>query len=850
MCEFGPGTITTYAGGALVQAGIVNPYQFADLPNLRWAQSADTMNVVVTTQPPYQLKRLTTTSFSFTSPQLINGPFQDINIDGTTYVYVSNTQGNITITASNPIFQASHVGALFTIQEQFLNSIQPWEANRYLATGSQNPVGVYCRSDGKIYKCVAAPNVQGIGTGTFQPVHTSGTQEDGTGQTIVNLFNAAGVSWQFVSTNAGVALITKYISPTQVSATVQSYQGIYSNFPPTVVGGPQPTHGPFNFTGDGTTTTFVPLTGITTADPNQFYVTINGVFSDPTTYIITLASDIITFFTPPPAGAAIAVSQVVGTLQNQYLGVPGPMTGLCLSTYWAFGSFSSIQGFPATVVYFNDRLVYGGTTLQPQTAFTSQTATYIDFGVSNPQIDTDGITFTMDARRENPIVDLIPLNDLLIGTASTIWRITHSASVGAITPTDISLLPQNFYGEQAVPSVQTGDTVIYVQWGGRKIRDLAYQFQYDKFIGTELSVFARQMFPYGTTAVRMAFAPEPYGLLFVVRSDGVLCVCAYLPEQQVTAWSRYTTNGIFEDVTVVPENGTYATYVIVRRVINGATVRYIERFAPREVATLQDYFFVDSGLTYDGRNQTAATMTLTGGMTWIAGDSGTLTSSPAPGWTGFSATDVANNNAIWLNDSSGNRLCRLQITTFISLAVVGVTFLDPVPASVRGTAVLNWTYAKTSFTGLNNLAGQTIAIQADGTVLSQVVVSATGTFQIEVAGGVVHAGLPYISQMQSMNFNEQGQPTIRNIMKTAIRASVVVDQSALFYAGPTFINLVQAEWREFENYGQPTNLYSGVVGLQLPTVPSDDLSLCIQMSDPAPLTILSWITDIDLGVAQ
>src|SRR5208283_2928640 len=246
-------------------------------------------------------------------------------------------------------------------------------------------------------------------------------------------------------------------------------------------------------------------------------------------------------FTPPPNGAAISIAQVVGVLRQPTLPtmLPLPLAGLCLSTYWAFGSFSAIQGYPAVVVYFNDRLVYAGTTKQPQTAFTSQTSVYIDFGVSSPQVDSDGITFTMNARRENLIVDLIPLNDLLVGTASTIWRITHSASVGAITPTDISLLPQNFYGEQAVPSVQTGDTVIYVQWGGRKIRDLAYQFQYDKFIGTELTVFARQMFPYGTTATRMAFAPEPYGLLFVVRSDGVMCVCAYLPEQQVVAWTRY-----------------------------------------------------------------------------------------------------------------------------------------------------------------------------------------------------------------------------------------------------------------------------------------------------------------------
>ena len=120
LAEFSAGSITTYANGALVQAGIVNPYQFTDLPNLRYAQSADTMDVAVATTPPFQLKRLTATSFTFTAENLLNGPFQDINVDGTTYVYASGTQGTVTITSSGPIFNPNHVGALFTIQEQFL----------------------------------------------------------------------------------------------------------------------------------------------------------------------------------------------------------------------------------------------------------------------------------------------------------------------------------------------------------------------------------------------------------------------------------------------------------------------------------------------------------------------------------------------------------------------------------------------------------------------------------------------------------------------------------------------------------------------------------------------------------
>lgn len=844
VCEFAAGSITTYANGVLIQAGIVNPYAVADLPNLRWAQSADVMNLTVSTQPPATLTRTTTTTFSFTTPQYINGPFQDLNIDGTTTVYASGTQGSVTITASSGIFMPGHVGALFTIQEQFLESIQPWEANKLLTNGSGQPLGRYCRSDGKIYLCVDIASVTGNwATGTFQPVHTAGTQQDGNGQTVPNLAPTVGVGWQFVSTNAGVALITQYISPTQVQATVQSYKGVYSNFPPTVVGGPVPLYGPYTFTGTGSQVTFSPLTIISTGDPNQFYVTVAGVFQDPTTYTVSQSGTSLTFFTPPPNGAAVSISQVVGTLtQPNFSGVTAPLAGLCLSTYWAFGSFSQIQGYPATVVYFNDRLVFGGTSAQPQTGFTSQTAVYIDFGVSNPQVASDGITFTMNARRENPIVDLIPLNDLLVGTASTVWRITHSANVGAITPSDISLLPQNFYGEQAVPSVQTGDTVIYVQWGGRKIRDLAYQFQYDKFVGTELTVFARQMFPYGTTALRMAFAPEPYGLLFVVRSDGVLCVCTYLPEQQVTAWTRYVTQGYFEDVTVVPENGTYVTYVIVRRVVNGVTVRYIERFAAREVATLQDYFFVDSGQTYDGRNYTSATATVTGSI-WIAGSSGqVIVSGAAP----FLASDVANSNAIWLYDASGNR-CRLQITSFTSAGVAGVTFLDPVPVTLQNLATPTWTKATTQITGLTNLAGMTVAVQADGAVLPQTLVNGSGAFTLPVACGVVHAGLPYTSQMQSLNFNIQGQPSIRNRMKTVPRISVVVDQSAPFYVGPDFDTLSQVAVREFEPYGVPPYLHTGVLHVQLGTEPSDDATVCLQMSDPAPLTVLGWQTDLDIG---
>ena len=357
LCEFASGSISVYAQGALVEAGITTSYQIGDLPNLRWAQSADTLNICVSTTPPYQLKRLTATSFSFTAPQLLNGPFQDINTDGTTYMYASATQGTVTIFCSKGIFTPQHVGALISIKEQFENAISPWTAEQFLKiAGGGSPLGLYTRSDGKIYQCVAwnstsSTATNGVTTGTFQPVHTNGTQADGNGQNVPNFAGVVGVSWQFVSTDTGCALITGYIDANHVTAVVQSDEGVWSNFPPTVVGPPNVVHGPWTFNGDGTTTTFAPLTGAVSSDPNQFLVTVGGIFQDPTTYQINGTT--ITFFTPPGIGTAnISVAQVTGGGSGNSL-----VAGIPLSTYWALGSISSIQGYPAVCCYYNDRLI-------------------------------------------------------------------------------------------------------------------------------------------------------------------------------------------------------------------------------------------------------------------------------------------------------------------------------------------------------------------------------------------------------------------------------------------------------------------------------------------------------------
>jgi hypothetical protein len=88
----------------------------------------------------------------------------------------------------------------------------------------------------------------------------------------------------------------------------------------------------------------------------------------------------------------------------------------------------------------------------------------------------------------------------------------------------------------------------------------------------------------------------------------------YLPDQQVIAWHHHDTDGLFESVACVTEGSEDILYCVVKRTVNGRTVRYVERMATTQFNTLTNAFFVDSGVTYSGSPITTVT-----GLTWLEG---------------------------------------------------------------------------------------------------------------------------------------------------------------------------------------------------------------------------------------
>lgn len=817
LLEVGEEYIRVYSQSTLIDE-VVTPYQEADLGNIRFTQSADVLTVVHPAYPPHELRRLNASTFEFVEIEFENGPFLDVNDDETIYVHASAVMGSVTLTATSSIFNANHVGALFRLEERDLSVIEPWEPSKELVSGGASPFGLLRRSDGKVYRCVSneASGSAGTYTGTIRPNHDKGIAADGDGGTIDTLAERAGVDWEYVHSGFGIVRITGYTSGTQATAQV------LVRLPENVVGGATTAQGPWTMTGDGSDVT-LSITGATSEDENEYEVTLDGVIQPANTYTVNASTDVLTFYDAPDTGVAVSARQLG---QNNRTNV------------WAFGAWSEDQGYPSVVTYYQDRLVFAATTGRPQTEWASQVGDYHNFGISSPLAADDSIAQTLNARLINVIRELVPLDQLIALTASSAWASPKRGEVW--TPEAIGFDQQSYRGCAPIRSVLVDDSAIFVQDKSTKVRDLRYSLEADKFSGAELTVLSRHLFSPSKTIVDIDYATEPHGLLPCVRSDGVIACLTYLREQEVAGWAPWDTLGYYERVCALPEDGRDAIYVIARREIDGETVRFIERFAEREFEDILDAFFVDCGLTYDGRNTTSVTQTLSGGTTWAAGEEITMTASSAVSVTA---------DAFFLDfEDDDGELTRVavELVSTASTTVRTVRLLADLAEEHRSVATAVWSTAVDTFSNLDHLEGEDVVALADGNVIEGLTVDG-GSVTLDQPYAVVHIGLPFVCDLETLDINVVGRESIRDTAKNIPRISVTLQDTRGIQVGSDEDHLEEVINRDTENYDAATQMINGVAKVYAANTWDSKGRIFIRQAKPLPATILAVSPSVELG---
>ncbi|MDX3883606.1 MAG: hypothetical protein QHC65_04230 [Sphingomonas sp.] len=493
--EWSDGKLRFYTNGVRIETApnvpyeVSVPYGAAEAAAVSFEQSFDRLYLAHSGHPPAALTRTGATTFSYAPLTFKNGPFADGNIDETMTVTANGVTGTITLTASSPIFLAGHVGALFRIEARDFSDVPAWEVGiDGIAIGNRR------RSEGKVYQAETAGR-----TGTIQPIHTSGSEWDGssTGKD-VNDNGPYGVRWAYLHDRFGIVRIT-------------------------------------GIGGGGTTAT--------------------------------------------------------ATVERR---LPDSVTTVA-SWRWAHALFSAAAGWPNVVKIWQGRLVF----IKAFDLVASVAGDFLNHAtVTSSGLIAADLAFRRTLSSQDPVLWAVGDRQLIVGTASREIAVGPTNQAAAVAGDNISADPQSFYGSELVMPMQIGTSTIFVQRGGRKVRQAQYDFSQDRYVAANMTVWARHITKGGV--VQLAFQREPEELLFAVRGDGQLAVHPHSPEQEVKGFARIVhSNGlarILSATCVVGADGkTDELWALVQR----GAAKSVERMAAwrDDGDPIEDSFFVDSGVT-------------------------------------------------------------------------------------------------------------------------------------------------------------------------------------------------------------------------------------------------------------
>jgi hypothetical protein len=505
--------------------------------------------------------------------------------------------------------------------------------------------------------------------------------------------------------------------------------------------------------------------------------------------------------------------------------------------------FSGAGNFPVASGYYQQRQVFGGSDDDPEQTHASRSGNFNNFTVSSPTRDDDAVSWTIAAAKVQAVRHILGLTKLIIFTAEGEWAILGGPD-GVLRPGEVNPVLQSENGSGELPPIVVNKSAIYLQARGSVVRDLSYSLEEDGYSGDDLTVFATHLFQFNSL-MDWDFQKTPNSIIWAIRDDGILLGLTYLKEHKVLGWHRHDTkNGFFENVCVVPEGDEDGVYFIILRSIGGVPKRYIERLASRNFRDIIDAYFVDCGISYDGWNAGATTMTLTGGVDWLHTETLTMTASAAF----FVAGDVGNTIVLYsyIDPVTGEEKATVQdsvictITAFTSTTEVDVRSNKTVPIWARGVAGTDWSKGIDVLGGFDHLEGQTISIFADGHVETPMTVTG-GQVVLPTPRSLIFGGLSITADLETLDIDTADDVPLTDKYKNVQAVDMVVESSRGILVGPDVDHLEIAKQRELEDMGEPVQPLTGQITVNIESNWNSSGRVFVRQVDPLPLAILSIV---------
>ncbi len=525
---------------------------------------------------------------------------------------------------------------------------------------------------------------------------------------------------------------------------------------------------------------------------------------------------------------------------------------------WSLGAFSETTGFPGAICFFEERLVYGGTTGQPQTVFFSEAGGFDQFNTGSN--DVDAMVFTLASSQVNVIRSLVPSRTLIVLTTGAEFS-AGSFNLDPITPTNIQIKRQTTHGSANVSPVTTGSAVLFLQRAKRKIRELQYNFDVDGFVAPDMTILSEHVSEGGF--VELAVQQEPDNIIWAVRADGQLCGLTYRREEQVVAWHRHIIAGISGAATItVTDFGNIATGTTLKITKSDGTLLTFTSEAAGGSSPASALGFRPNS----SNNATADNI-----FAMLNSHADLTVANPAANVVTVKETARAGTGFLSIESSDATRLTTTNQANALveSVAVIpgdldedeaylvvnrtinGATkrFIERLSNIDFGTSASDAFYvdsgltysgsAATTISGLTHLEGESVTVLANGATHANKTVS-SGAITLDRSATKAQIGLGYTSELQTMRIeggSAQGvsQGAVKRIHDVTVRFFRTVGAKV----GSSNTNNDLIPFRSSaDEMGQALDLFTGDKEIEFPNGYDTDAFVFVKQDQPLPMTVV------------
>lgn len=221
---------------------------------------------------------------------------------------------------------------------------------------------------------------------------------------------------------------------------------------------------------------------------------------------------------------------------------------------WEESAFSNLRGWPMSLTFHQDRFVIGGSKSLPNHVWLSQSSDFYNFDIGTG-LENEAIDFALLSDQVNAVRAVVAARNLVIFTSGAEWVVKGDN----LTPENISVLKQTnvgIYGKKSVSPISANGALVFVSANGNQVLQFLYNELEDAYQATDLTLLAGDMV---NNPNDIAYSGHE-NVVYIVLTDGsVSCLTTYRAEQ-VTAWSKLKTQGLFKSVAALEDNLYFCVY--------------------------------------------------------------------------------------------------------------------------------------------------------------------------------------------------------------------------------------------------------------------------------------------------